>query len=568
MNTISANFSGYDEQGCEPTIATRAAILAMETAGTLVPGCLYCANDITTVAGGTGTFCAFATATNKLSEDGVYEGPFNIGDPYKAELRWLNGQVRYIFDNQRGNTVIGTTAISTFPFGNANVTNNYVEDKPITYTGGVFTANYVKGLGTASLAIVISGGTVSENVFEASGSVNISGGVFSQNKVTTNSTISQTAGTTQRNEFSGGSGFSNSGATFYENRVDSLARVDVTAGIHRANHFANSSIFTQLTANGTCSYTTVANSSVVQTSVPISQSSVDRSGNLRLVNITTGNANFVKVSSGNITINDANSVSLSRLSVSDSSAFISSGASNIVATNSTLGESASVTVTASTLNIQDSTLNNGSTISQLANNMTLYRASVDCSTVTNYGVNSAIRETKIFRAWVYIDQTSSNTSLYYSTVSASSISVRNSQSTGIYYSDVSASAYGGISVIDNVRFTAYYVRSASQGRITATGNTAQQTLYGTSVGNFGQLNFNTNSALNTVVYGCTIEGQAILQLQNCTGAGARGIYYSGIHDYYYLYATQTGGITTGLHAYGRQTYTVTNPPNGTPLRNF
>lgn len=233
-----------------PDEMTRAELIAIRNAGNLEPQCHYIITD----PGVNGNLQAqkiliHAVDANTLS--GCYIKTAHDNTAWVASYDIDTDRVEKVFDHKYFNEVTGNAGIVSFPFNNANVTNNRVFDSVLTYTAGVVRGNELMSDALVSVvagnfldntvtsdATVTSEGNTRRNHFEAQSNTIINSGDFLENRVEGDASVtSSTTGDVDNNVFSSLSVTTINSGNFDTNHVASSATVNTSGVAVTRNHF-------------------------------------------------------------------------------------------------------------------------------------------------------------------------------------------------------------------------------------------------------------------------------------------------------------------------------------------
>lgn len=138
-NQLVENANGlFVPASCTEVSLTIAAIVALETAGTLDPCTQYIVTDWVSGTGslpGPNFLYVRALEPNRLSEEVLVRTPIATLGPERGTFLWAFGIMTYLADGV-GNEIFdfGFGTIDTFPWGNLTWTGNVLQN--VTFTGG------------------------------------------------------------------------------------------------------------------------------------------------------------------------------------------------------------------------------------------------------------------------------------------------------------------------------------------------------------------------------------------------------------------------------------------------
>lgn len=183
---------------CEPPM-TRTELIALRNASGLSKDCHYVINDYTRVTTvGDAQILLHAVDVNVLSQTAMF-------DTIHDNTAWDG---RYDIDTNRitelrddiENIVIGEDTVDAFPWGNANVTRNYVSESTLNYvtTDGTFSSNQISG----PVIVDAQGASFVQNTVSGSSQATTSGNATCANNLFTGQTnVTFISGNNSDNEF-------------------------------------------------------------------------------------------------------------------------------------------------------------------------------------------------------------------------------------------------------------------------------------------------------------------------------------------------------------------------------
>lgn len=588
---------------CEKIVTTRTALIALRNAGTLELCNVYCF-PITQVDGG-GEIHLRPLDVDVLPSNVHWEHPtLTNGTAWPAYYDIDANELQMLHDPVLNNTVFEEADIAAFPWGVTTVTHNHVENARLNYTAGTFTDNNLR----AGAVVNMNGGSnIARNYFGENAIVTIDSGDFRENRVENGAIVSSSTtgdvdsntfannsntivtgtgnlddssihsnanltingGTVTNSDFANLSNTTINGGTFNENTVGQDADVTINSGSNYENIFGRSTVYNQV-GTGYIRYsqiegtTTWTNGDTNVSNVQSNVSTINTTGSAG----TISNSNFSRLIGGNmqnvasLTITDSSLSDYSQVSINGAARFYfyrSSGASG-----ARLLASAGVRSDLSYCNIDSYGY-----VQVTAGDLRCTGANVSAYAYiqhTSTGANLVIRTTVDSQSYLRFRNTATGNRVYYSNASGGGrIDVYGTTSGSyVYYS--SAEGYGRLSLNNTVGARMYYCSSDANGYILSQGNTAVHYMYYCHADSNAQVSALDNTG-GVRMYSIHADSQSIARLRNSTGTGR--IYYSSFHAYYYAYITLTGALVrSGLHGYGRRTYTITDPPNGTFTQNF
>ena len=489
-----------------PLPMTRTALLALRAAGSLRPECHYTITDYNRGTVGTASIQLHAVDPSTLSMDVSVLTAFDT-------LAWDG---RYDIDSNRltalkdniDNEVVGPGAVDTFPWGVATVIDNRVHEGRLTYTAGT-----------------VQGVTIGRN-----------------------STVNMVAGVLR------------------ESTVDGDSDLTIRSGDNYELRIENSSNLNQF-GTGYIRRTTVANESTVT----VGDASMNDNVFERTIFNSTGAAgsvNYNRFHRSSITVTNVPTLRIDSNSFAANSQVAANGAARFDVRYGTFSGFARLLVTAGmSLFSQYDGIRDYGYIQVLQG----FLASRYCS-ISNVGYvqhntpgSNLIDSTTVSaRARVRFLGTSTACRVYYSAVSSGSFIEHRGTSNNcyIYYCQVSSSS--GLFSDNSVNARIYYNTLSGNSEMYSRAVTGTHYIYYSGCTAHGYIRFENAPAGR--IYAVHCHGQGLLRFRPASAAGR--VYYSSFTAYFYLYADAWTATRTALHGHGRQTYTVTNPANGTPNKNF
>lgn len=604
-----------------PAPMTRAALLSLRNGSNLDTNCHYIITD--PAADGNldaQQIILHAVANNQLGmQVGIITSHDNTAWAGVYDIDANN--VLEVTDNLENN-VKTNASINAFPFGVAGITNNTVEsDAIVIHTAGTVNANIFRNSSSTTInggsfnnnvvdtnANVVSSGNTQRNTFEAQSNTTINSGDFRENKVLNDATVtSSTTGDVDNNNFSNSCLVNISGAANLDGtNVSSDANLTMTGGT-----MTNCDL--KQTSN-----TTINGGSLVDSEVGQDADVVIQSGS-NYENVFGASTSYRQVGTGYIrycSIEGTTSVVNGNTNFSNVTAYTSTinttGSAGTIS-NSNLNRAYMVNLqNIPSLTITDCTISNYATIQTNGSaRIYLYRTTVTdggrilCSAgaridasytnvnsygyiqctqsggvlfcnYTNIGGLSYVRNLTanthrvdrclvVGQSSIRFDGNSDNCRVYYSESKSGGAIYMTTGAVGCYVYYSNSNSNGQIYCQNTTNARIYYCNADSRGYIRVYNNTGQAIMYYCKASASGYVEQTGNSALIRM-YAVSAAGQAICRVQNSTTNS--NLYYSTFEAYYYLLVTLTGGTRSALHGYGRRSYTVTNPPNGTYTQNF
>lgn len=306
---------------------------------------------------------------------------------------------------------------------------------------------------------------------------------------------------------------------------------------------------------------TVTTGSVNFNSCNIKSSTVDFSG-------STGVFQFSEVSENSdlSLLTNIPSVSINYLHADNTSSVSANNAASFSVTSITLSNRGAISVASgSEITINYSTIDSNSLVDlsngnlncsflTIVNNSQLLHNSGGQNTLSRVNINS--------QSYIRIDSGNGNRILYSSCYSGGFIRISgNANSNTFLYNSISSNGRVQLNSSSNGRF--YYCSVSSSGRIDTNSTLSQnhRVYYGNANSN-GRIQMRAASGVLNA-YGVSAYSTGRFRVR-----GRGTVYHSSVGSFYYLNLTLNNANRFGLHGFGRQTYSVTNPPNGAGTRNF
>lgn len=584
---------------CEVVVISRAALILQRNAGTLNTCATY--KVAVTQVTGTGSVYIRALDVDVLDSNISWEeATLTNGTAWAAYYDIDANEFSMLHDPVLNNTVYGEAAIAAFPWGNTSLNDNYINTATFNYTAGIFNNNRIE-----SLAVVnVNGGNVLRNTFEGLSLTTINSGDFKNNKIQGDATVTSdstldvdyndfrnfstttisgasnvdyndfrtgadtiiTDGTVSYGIVGANSNYTHNGGIHSEFVVDGDCNVTMSSGNNFENYFGQSATFTQVGTgfvryssftgnlawvNGDVDLSSVTshlgNINTTGSTGTISNTSFDRPSAAGLQNIpdlTISNSSFDSLST--LICTDADLIDITDFSMSSESRVLVSAGTRLVSTRTNLDSYGYIQVLQGSLSANQCSITSAGYLQQ-----------------NSTGSNTVFRTTVSDLSFIRFRDTATGNRVYYTACTGGSYCdiYGTSSNNYIYYSQTSGR--GQILINNSTAGRIYYCTADSLGKITSTSNASSHLIYQSNASSNGTLSM-INSG-GSRIFSCDANSQAILRLQNSSG----NLYYSSVTAYYYLYVTLTAAVTrSALHAYGRRTYTVTDPPNGTFTQNF
>lgn len=582
---------------------TRAELLTLRSNSELSIDNHYLITDYNSGTIGSCTILLHATSSDQLSQNVSIKTTFD-NTAWSGVYDIDDNEIIEVTDNL-DNKVIGASSINTFPFGNSNVTENHIKNANFTYVSGVFRHNTLDSDST----VIMNSGNSQRNHFESLSDVTITNSDFRDNKVFSESTIlTTTTGDVDSNTFSNNCNVDISGSSNIDNSfVNTDANVNITGGNvinckfeQLSNYVMSGGVLRESTVGQDAdvtiisgdNYENVFGASTVYRQYGtgyIRYSTIEGTtswinGNTNVSNVTsyastvntTGSSGTISNSNFNIAYlvncQNVSSLTITDSSVTDYSSFSVNGSSRIYLYRCNVASGSRILASAGASTRIDASYTNLSSYSYIQTIQGFIRVNYSQISSLGYIYSQSPNPNYIDRVEVSSQSrirflnTVQNCRVYYTNVSSGGIVEHRgtSNSCYIYYSQAMGS--GQIYTNNSVNARMYYNSVSARGIIYSQNNTTTHYMYYCKASSSGYIQMLNNTG-SVRLYSIEASSQSILRLQNSTASGR--LYYSSFSSYYYLFLTLTGNITrSGLHGYGRRSYTVTNPPNGTFTQNF
>ncbi len=596
---------------------TRAQLLSKRNSNSLEVGVTYLI-PYSRGTIGSAEISLVATATNELAKGGWANVSFD-NSAWECEYDIDANRMTAMQDN-RDNEVRGQNIVETFPWGNTAVNRNTISNAAvINYTAGNFNDNVID----SRARVTINSGNFERNNIGQEANVAVTSSDFRNNVIESDATVTATTtGDVEQNLFgnactatisdsanlddsrirnqstvnlSGTSqmtntvtsravvNLTNAGQSLYNNIdrstvnisggnlqstvVESNCTVTITIGVNVGNNFSNDTTVNQV-GSGYIRYSHIAGNATLTNGntniedVDCWNTSINTTGssggiiNCRFHNATLTARNVVLLDLQYLSMENASSFSVENAQrtyvrytqLSGAARLLQSAGTQLDCDRLNIFSSGYVQVTAGRLYASYSTVMNNSYIQHTStgtnriystvvsnNSRALFNNTVDGCRIYYCQINSG--------AYMQHRDASVNCYIYYSTsTDQSQFYTRGSTNARIYY--CSATGAGILySQGNTTTHYIYYCTATARGYVVALNNTAIVRLYALHASSVAQI-----------------------RLQNTTVNS--NLYYSSVAAYYYAYITLTGGTRSALHGYGRRSYTVTNPPNGSYVQNF
>lgn len=596
---------------------TRSQLLAERNAGNLVKDCHYIITDYNRGNVGAASILLHAVDDNTLSMTAIVKTTFdNIAWDSRYDID--SNRITYLSDN-RNNEVTHQDSVDNFPWGVTSVSDNRVYDGRLNYTGGTVTDNTILQGAVVTVsagsfvdnminpeANVVSSGNTQRNTFANESNSTINSGDFRENQVHSDATvISSTTGDVDNNVFgqlssstiSGTSNVDNSvvdtdgnltitggslattrimqagnlvmsGGVLSDTTIAEDAQVTIRNGSNYENRFGTSTIFNQV-GTGYVRYSTIEGTTTF-TSGDVNLSNV--SSYVSTVN-TTGSTGTISNSLLNraymVNLQNIPSLTITDSTISNYGQISANGASRLYVYRGTVTDGSRLLVSANRR--LDTSYTNLDSYSYIQVTNGFLRAnycklsSLGYIQHTSTGTNYAERTNVSSQSNVRFLATTNNCRVYYCNVNSGGSIYHNGSSSGCYFYYCNVSSSSQMYSQNSVNLRAYYNQASGNSQYYSLRVTATHYAYYNSMTGHGYIRHQDSTGGR--VYAVHCSGQGLLRLLGATAAGR--VYYSSFHAYYYLYANNWTVTRSGLHGYGRRTYTVTNPPaNGTFTQNF
>ncbi len=573
-----------------PGPMTRTALLALRNSAGLSKDCHYVVTDYNRGTVGAAEILLHAVDASTLSMDVsvktgfdtlAWDGRYDIDTNRIVEL-----------NDDRGNKVTGQEVVDTFPWGNAALTDNIVEEgASFTYTAGASVSDNVVRSGANVVLNNTGAGNFAGNEISQRANVTWEGGDFRENVVEADSTVtSSTTGDVDNNVFSklavvnvtGGnldtshigeaSNWTQSGGNASDNVVEGDSTIEVLGGQVYENHFGGSSVFRQTVATRNFYENNLTrNSSVIQGDIPIHNSEFS----FAVVNTTGstgGGIRYAKFldSRNNSTMQNIAALDVGYLTVSNNSQISATGAQRVYLRYVTLENygrlivSAGAQLDANYTGVRDYSYIQVVAGRLFANYSTLSGVSYIQNNTPN--TNRVDRVTVASASRIRFLNTANECRVYYSTVMSGSFIEHRGTSTGCYVYYCEATSASQIYSNNSVNWRCYYNSVSGNSEISSQGMTGTHYTYYCVCAAHGYLRMRDGLGR---FYAIHASGQGLVTLTG--GTALSRLYSSTVQAYYYLNlnATSLPGTRTAIAASGRRSYTPTTAiPSGTFTQNF
>ena len=510
---------------CEPV--TRAQLRALRTASALKTECHYIITDYNRGTVGAAEILLHAVNENTLSMTAMVN---TVHD----NLSWRGiydidtNRIEALHDNL-GNDVYGRDAVDFFPWGVANVNRNEVRDSRLNYTDGVVTENTI----ISNSTVTVRAGTLAQNTIEHSSNVTLSGGIFQDNTVSNDSNVTVTNGSNLENSFKDSSTYNQVGTGYI--RYSSISgNSTITNGNTNISNsdFSGATTFNSTNSNGSVSNSTFGYESIAVSNIP--------SLTLTQSTITSGSS---------IGATGATRLYVYRSSASAGGRYLVSAGRSLDCSYCSADNYSYFQVTQGIMNVTYSSVDSYGYISHQST-----------------GTNRVDRCNVSAQSNIRFLNSSTGGRMYYCNTSSGATLYHSGTSNNCYFYYVDASSLAQVYAQNSVDVRFYYCSASSYGYIRAYGtNTGQSIMYYVDVRARGYAEHLNITARNRY-YSVSVEGQSIARQTG--GAAAANLYYSTFHAYYYFLVALSGVTRSGLHGYGRQSYTGTPASNGAGTRNW
>lgn len=583
-----------------PEPMTRSALLALVNTGDLDPSCHYTITDYNRGTVGAAEITMTPASDDALSMDAEVLTVFdNVA--WKGRYDINTNRLEYLADNI-GNEVTGRASVDNFPWGQAGVAENRVINGSLTINGGTATGNTVESDALVTVdggnfidnkvmpkANVVSNANTQRNVFASESNVTITAGDFLENDIGSDSIVAMSStGDFDQNVISSASNVNVSGtANFDNNNVSNSANIVVNGGEFTNNDVASDATVTVDLGNvysnefGQSSNTRFLNSRQYYRNV-FSRTNVAVFGDHNVhenefsfsnINTTGSTGSGIRYSKfldsrGNTTMQNITTLDIAYITVSNNSSISANGALRLYLRYVTLENYGRLLLSAGTrLDSQYTGCRDYSYIQVL--NGVLFANYCSVKNVSYIQQNTPntnrLDSTNISaRSRVRFLGTSSNCRVYYTDISSGSFVEHRGSSNACYFYYCSVDSSSQMYSNNSVNLRAYYNKASGNSIMYSQNVTGTHYMYYNALNGHGYIWFTDSTGGR--IYAVSCHGQGLLRFRGATPAGR--IYYSSFTAYYYLYAENWTVTRTALHGYGRRTYTVTNPPNGTFSQNF
>ena len=584
-----------------PDPMTIGQLRALRNAGDLNKDCHYIITNYNRGTVGAATMLLHAVDERTLSQDVhvlttfdnvAWEGRYDI-DANRLE---------YLADNL-GNEVSGRTSVDVFPWGVATVNENRVFEADFRYTSGRATGNTIHSNAVVRVnsgnfidnliqpeANVTVDANVQRNTIGNESNVTISAGDFVENTVASDAVInSSTTGDVDHNLFESLSNLRIPAGNFDHNKMGNASNATVNGGAVTANRIDSEATIVvaggQFFENEVGSRSTVRHQSTARRTY---RNTFSRTANITLgehetfqnefsattVNTTGSTGGGIRYckfldSFSNTAMQNIGTLDIAYVTISNNSQINANNALRVFLRYVTLENFGRLLVSAGArLDAQYSGFRDYSYAQVLGGvmfvNYSSFRGVSYAQNAATAGTNRIDRVNVSSNSRIRFLGTVSECRVYYSTVSDGSFIEHRGTSTGCYFYYCNVDSTSNMYSNNSVNLRGYYNKASGNSSMYSQNITGIHYMYYNAMNGHGYIWF--TDAAGGRIYAVHCSGQGLLRFRGSTAAGR--IYYSSFTAYYYLYGENWTVTRTGLHGYGRRTYTVTNPPNGTFTQNF
>lgn len=571
-----------------PAPMTRTALLSLRNAGSLSKDCHYVITDYSRGTVGAASILLHAVDASTLGQ-GVQVQTAHDNTAWHGRYDIDTNRMLELSDNI-GNVVSGQEVVDTFPWGVAAVSDNKImEAASLVYVQGSFSDNEVRT--GANVRIEGASGNMAGNVIGERANVTWSGGDFRENIVHSDATV--TAGTTgdvdnntfghlsvvnitggniDANTIGNNSNLTVSGGSVSDNIVDADSTLVVVGGSVYENEITVSSTVRQTVARNFYENSVTRRSSVTQGNHNIFNSEFA----LTTVNTTGSTGSGIRYckfldGTGFSGMQNIATLDIAYCTFSNNSQISATNSSRLYLRYVTLENYGRILLSAGRLLDMNYTgLRDYSYVQVQGGRLYVNYSSVSGVSYVNQagtvtGTNRVDRVRIGESSRVRFLGTCNNCRVYYSQINSGSYIEHRGSSTGCFYYYCEVSSASSMYSNNSVNLRAYYNTVSGNSQFYSQNVTGTHYVYYCHMAGHGYIRF--YNASGGRLYAVSCHGQGLLNFYGSTGAGR--LYYSSFTAYYYLNAANWTVTRHSLHGYGRQSYTVTNPPtNGTATRNF
>lgn len=542
-----------------------------------------------------------ATATNELSKGGWVNVSFD-NSAWECDYDIDTNRITAMRDN-RDNEVRGQNIVDTFPWGMTAVNRNTVNNAAtLNYTAGNFNDNVID----SGAVINATSGNFERNKIGQLANVTIDGTDFRNNIVENDATINSTStGDIEQNTFGNlcnvtASGTSNidecsisgdanvtlsnagsiievsvqkgtlnvTGGSLQYSEVGNNSTVTISSGSNIGNTFGNDTTYNQA-GTGTIRYSKLrGNSSWTNGNTNIEDvdcwnTSVNTTG-------SSGTIYYSRFHNSSLSgLTNVASLTIQYSSVENNSSFSANNATRVYFYQSQLVnfgriiQSAGTQLDCAYTGCRDYGYIQVTAGRLYANYCTV--ANVSYVQHTSTGTNRIERTQVLTQSRALFNNTATGCRIYYCQITSGAYMQHRNASVNCYIYYSTASDQSQLYTRDSTNARIYYCSATGAGILYSQGNTTTHYIYYCTATARGYVVALNNTAV-VRLYSLHASSVAQIRLQNT--AANSNLYYSSVAAYYYAYITLTGGTRSALHGYGRRSYTVTNPPNGSYVQNF